>query len=198
MHTPAFVGVPPVIPYLSLGSPGRVALALAYAGLKRAAILDGAFEKRVSEGKPVTTESTRITPVLYTYRCARDLFVDMEEVENSLGEIVLVDARDADVYAGAVIEPWSTKPGHIPTAVSLPASSLWNTADGTYKSKAEIKAAAEAVIGTCKKRDIVVYCGVGGYAGTVWFALTRILNYKNVKVYDGSAQEWTMTNDMEM
>lgn len=35
-----------------------------------------------------------------------------------------------------------------------------------------------------------MYCTTGGYASGCWFVLTEVLGYKNVKFYDGSAQEW--------
>jgi thiosulfate/3-mercaptopyruvate sulfurtransferase len=124
------------------------------------------------------------------------MFVDINFVSDKLGKVILVDARDYAVYAGEVTEPWALKAGHIPTAVSLPAATLWNITDGTMKSYTELNAIAGAVLGDVKDRDIIVYCGVGGYAGTVWFTLAKILGYKNVKVFDGSAQEWAMTYDM--
>jgi len=192
-------GLPLANPY-SLGSPGRVAMTLAYAGLKHIGTLDGAYEKWVSEGKPVSSEPPTISTAACNCTTNSTFLVDMDYVEDNLGEVILVDARDADVYSGATLEPWSNgKPGHIPTAVSLPAASLWNTIDGTYKSVATISALANAALGSdAKQKSIVVYCGVGGYAGTVWFALTKILGYKNVKVFDGSAQQWVMTHDMVM
>jgi thiosulfate/3-mercaptopyruvate sulfurtransferase len=50
---------------------------------------------------------------------------------------------------------------------------------------------AYGVISSGPAREIVVYCGVGGYASAWWFVLTQLLGYENVKVYDGSALEWT-------
>jgi len=37
---------------------------------------------------------------------------------------------------------------------------------------------------------------VGGYASSWWFVLTQALGYQNVKIYDGSAQEWAKNYDM--
>jgi thiosulfate/3-mercaptopyruvate sulfurtransferase len=39
---------------------------------------------------------------------------------------------------------------------------------------------------------------VGGYASSWWYVLTQMLGYENVKFYDGSAQQWVLTNDMEL
>ncbi len=183
-------------PY-SLASPTRVALTLAYAGITNTAILDGGIDKWVSEGKPVTKDSKAITPVSFTGREDNSLFADISYVKANTENALIVDARDVEVYKGSVIEPWANKAGHIPGAVSLPAPLLWNT-DGTYKTKREIASIVSNVVGDDRNREIIVYCGVGGYASTVWFALTRILDYKHVKVYDGSSQEWVQQYDMEM
>ena len=183
-------------PY-ALASPTRAALTRAYAGFEKFAILDGGYEKWAAENKPVTTETTEITPATFDANANADMFVDIEYVNNNLETVIIVDARDAEVYSGEVIEPFADKAGHIPNAVSLPASSLW-TDEGTYKTKTQIKNIVNDAVGNNKKKEIIVYCGVGGYASTVWFVLTQILDYTNVKVYDGSAQEWVLTYDMEV
>lgn len=179
----------------SLAAPTRVALTLAYAGLNTISILDGGFDKWATENKPVTTETTVVSPVDYMYEVDEDIFVEMDYVENKLGEVILIDARDAEIYDGTVICPFANAYGHIATAVSLPAQDLW-TIEGTYKSKGQIHALANQLTGGNLNEEIIIYCGVGGYASAVWYALTKILNYSNVKVYDGSAQEWALTHDM--
>ena len=189
-------GLPSETDPYALASPTRAALTLSYAGLKKFAILDGGYEKWAAENKPVTTETTEITPATFDANANADMFVDIEYVNNNLETVIIVDARDAEVYSGEVIEPFADKAGHIPNAVSLPASSLW-TDEGTYKTKTQIKNIVNDAVGNNKKKEIIVYCGVGGYASTVWFVLTQILDYTNVKVYDGSAQEWVMHYDME-
>jgi len=50
---------------------------------------------------------------------------------------------------------------------------------------------ALGIVGRDKSREIIIYCGVGGYSSTWWFVLTELLGYTDVKIYDGSAQEWT-------
>ena len=72
----------------------------------------------------------------------------------------------------------------------LPAPWLW-TEKGTYRSIKEIRAMVAGVVGRDKSREIIAYCGVGGYAGAWCFVLREILGYKNARVYDGAAQEWT-------
>ena len=49
------------------------------------------------------------------------------------------------------------------------------------------------VIGWNRYKEIIAYCGVGGYASTTYFILKEVLGYPNVKFYDGSAREWTFS-----
>lgn len=99
--------------------------------------------------------------------------------------LVIIDIRSGDAYAQ----------GHIPNARSLPTPWMWNE-DGTYKSIDTLKEMAAGVIGKQGKREIIVYCGVGGYASSWWFVLGRVLGYDKVRLYDGSAEEWTRNNEM--
>lgn len=179
-------------PYAMAAAP-RVADTLIYAGVKNVSILDGGYTKWVSEGRPVTTELPIITGKVFDGKIKSKIFVSKEYVESKIGKAVIIDARDAVVYSGEVIEPYAQKPGHIATAKSLPAPLMWNE-DGTYKSTSELK---ELVEGIADKNDqIIVYCGVGGYASAWRFILTEVFGYKNVKFYDGSSQEWSKYYDM--
>jgi thiosulfate/3-mercaptopyruvate sulfurtransferase len=51
---------------------------------------------------------------------------------------------------------------------------------------------ASGVIGTNKSKEYIIYCGVGPYAMVWSYIMTEMLGYKDVKVYDGSMQEWVM------
>ncbi len=53
---------------------------------------------------------------------------------------------------------------------------------------------ASGVIGR-HATEISVYCGVGGYANSTWFVLAWVPGYENVKIYDGSVQEWVRYYD---
>ena len=172
----------------------RVADTLLYAGVKNVAILDGGYDKWVKEGKTVSTEPVMPTLVAYTGEVNEAMFVSKDYVAKKIKKSVIADARDADVYFGVRLEEaWTSRLGHIPSAKSLPAPWLWTFAEGvgTYKNIDELREMASGIIGKDASKEIIVYCGVGGYASTAWFVLQEVLGYTNVKVYDGSAQEWT-------
>jgi len=186
-------------PPYPLANATRVADTLIYAGVKNVTILDGGYAKWVEEGKATTQDVPSITPVTLRGNVNHRMFVTVDYVYRQInkrrGGAILIDARDADVYNGLVIEPWADQPGHIPTAVSLPTPLIWNE-DGTYKSHEELQELAKSVIGNNRHQEIIIYCGVGGYASSWWYVLTQELGYTNVKIFDGAAQEWVKYYDM--
>jgi thiosulfate/3-mercaptopyruvate sulfurtransferase len=190
---------PPVPAPYGTAQVTRVADTLIYAGVKNVAILDGGYPKWIEENRPVTTEAQEVSAVTYQGSVNKGMFVSTEYVKEKIGEAIIIDARDAEVYSGEIIEPFADKAGHIPTAKSLPAPWIWNDDSTlTYKSVETLKQMASEVIGESKDSEIIIYCGVGGYASSWWYVLTQMLGYENVKFYDGSAQQWVLTNDMEL
>ena len=189
-------------PFYGLANATRVADTLIYAGVANVAILDGGYPKWVSEGRVTTKQVPAVKSVTYRDEVKKTMFVPANYVQKQIKDAVIIDARDANVYSGATIEPFANKAGHIPNAKSLPAPWIWNqNPDGTYtyKDPKTLGKMASGVIGESAdpgSQEIVVYCGVGGYASSWWFVLTPVLGYKNVKFYDGSAQEWVKNYDM--
>lgn len=103
-------------------------------------------------------------------------------------EAVLIDARPAERFAGAVPEPRAgLRPGHIPGSVNMPCLSLIDV-QGKMKSKEELAAIFEG-IGLGYSKPIVTTCGSGVTACVLALALHE-LGYPDIPVYDGSWSEW--------
>lgn len=191
------VDAPGEPPY-SLAAATRVGVTLSSLGVRNLSILDGGYPGWQAGGRATTTAQTAITSRPFNGRVNESLFVDTAYVSSRIGKSIIIDARDAAVYNGEITEPWAAKAGHIPSAISLPAPLMWN-ADGTYKSEADLARLVTTAIGSAARFDeIIVYCGVGGYASAWTYVLTEVLGYKNVKMYDGSSQAWSLEHDMEM
>jgi thiosulfate/3-mercaptopyruvate sulfurtransferase len=188
----------PMAPY-AVADAARVAATILYAGVENVAILDGGYDKWAAEGRAVSTAPVAPAARTYTGKANKAMLVSKDYVENKIGKSIIVDARDSDAYFGLVQEPWAKKPGHIPTAKSLPMPWFWTfTKDkagavtyGTWKDIAIARDMASAVLGKDTSAEIIVYCGVGGYASSLWFVLHEMIGYTNAKIYDGSIQEWT-------
>lgn len=189
----------PLALYKTAGA-ARVAITLLYAGVRNVALLDGGFDKWKAEGRPVTDIVPSIQPTTYYGTVKEDMIVTKDYVASKIGQAIIIDSRDLIVYLGFVQEPWTARVGHIPTARNFPTPLLYElnidptTGEAkytTFKSLEFMKSLASYIIGEDKKQEVIVYCGVGGYASTMYFVLSEVLGYTNVKMYDGSAQEWT-------
>ncbi len=186
---------PPPAPAYALADAPRVAATLRYLGVHDVAVLDGGFPRWAAEGRPVSTDVPVVAPSPWAGPVATDMFVSTEYVKAHLGRVRLLDGRDADQFFGAAVCPFAGVGGHIPTARSLPVPWIWRE-DGTYRPADELCAMAEGVAGPDREQEIIVYCGVGGYASALWFVLTCILGYQNVKIYDGAAEAWVKAEAM--
>jgi thiosulfate/3-mercaptopyruvate sulfurtransferase len=183
-------------PSYGLSNGTRVAGTLLYAGVRNVAVLDGGFGKWQAEGLPTTTQVPTVAPLDYSGDVDGDLFVSRRYVEERIGRVPIVDARDADVYFGTTTEPFAAQAGHIPSASSLPAPWVWHPEDSTYREQVTLGEMAAGVIRRDKRSEVIVYCGVGGYSSTWVFLLTQVLGYRNVKFYDGAAQDWARHNSL--
>lgn len=187
-------------PHYGMAAATRVASTLIYAGVANVAVLDGGYGKWLAEQLPVATSASAPVAVEFEGDPLTDMFVSQTYVLRNAWRSKLLDARDANIYFGDAVEPFAEDPGHIYSASSLPAPWAYALdAEGNYlfKDRAVLEGMAKGVVGWhAKKKEVIVYCGVGGYTSVWWYLLREVLGYKKVKYYDGSAQEWARDYDM--
>ncbi|HEX9188159.1 MAG TPA: sulfurtransferase [Vicinamibacteria bacterium] len=150
------------------------------------AVLDGGFPKWTAEGRRVSTDEPRVTPVAFAGRLRPGFVVDKAGMVASGGRLVL-DARAAERYRGEV-EPVDPRKGHLPGARSAP----WTgnlTADPVpvLLPPAALRARYEA-LGAAREAPIV-YCGSGVNACHALLAL-EIASLRGA-LYAGSWSEWS-------
>lgn len=172
-----------------LNNATRVAATLQYAGhaVNKVSILDGGFEGWVGAGGDISNHPVVPKPASYTGHVNNHLIVERAHVHARLNKadegIVLIDVRPVTEFAQ----------GHIESALSVPQINIWNN-NGTFKPAEELLALFEngiddAPVGP-SEGEIIVYC-VTGRTATGWhYALTNVLGFRNVKLYDGSIQDW--------
>jgi thiosulfate/3-mercaptopyruvate sulfurtransferase len=161
---------------------------LRWVGHDKVAVLDGGFAKWTQEGRPVTVDVPLFTPFNYPIKLRKDLAVDAGTIEKNLRTIFLLDARAPARYRGEQ-EPIDPVAGHIPGA-----RNRFNTdnlsAQGTFKSTAELKKDFEGVLGGRPPSEVVNYCGSGVSACHNLLAM-EIAGLKGAKLYPGSWSEWS-------
>ena len=162
----------------------RVAWTLILADVKNVAALDGGIDKWTKEKKALSTETVTAQPIVYDGTISKTSLATKNQVLTRSATVLLIDTRTPEEYFGIL-----SSEGHIRGAGLAPTPWLYES-NGSFVPQSLIKAMAEGVFGADKSREIIVYCGVGGFAAAYWFVLTQILDYQNVKVYDGSMEEW--------
>ena len=162
-------------------------------------VLDGGRETWESEGRAFTdSPSAPPTPDLPSPRDpVADARVGRDQVLEGLRDPAraLVDVRSAEEYNGERVSPLTLafdhgaeRKGHIPGAIHLLYERLLGS-EGTFLDPASLIEELEDA-GVGPEQEIVTYCRLSHRASLAWFALTRIADRPNVRVYDGSWTEW--------
>jgi len=178
-----------VVPHdFNLQSATRVFFTLAYLGAgDRASLMDGGYQAWKSEQRAVSTTAPAAAPaVTFTPRVRSDLIAQVSQVEAATQDKsrYIVDARLTRFYNGD--GGGYPRPGHIPTAVNIPISSV--SVNGFLRPRAELDAlfAAQQVD---RSKPVITYCHIGQQATLLWFVATLL--ERDARMYDGSFQEWS-------
>jgi thiosulfate/3-mercaptopyruvate sulfurtransferase len=174
----------------ALQSATRVFITLAYLGaMDRIALLNGSYQAWKAEARPVTTAAAGAAPsVTFTPMLRPDIIATIAQVEAATtdGTRHIIDARLTRFYNGD--GGGYPRPGHIPTAVNVPLSSV--STNGYLKPVSELKTLfAEA--GVDQQKPVITYCHIGQQATLLWFVATMLGH--DARMFDGSFQEWSGT-----
>jgi len=181
-----------VILYSERSNPNATFFAwqLDYLGYKRVGVINGGWEKWVSENLPVTQEYPALLPKKFFGRVNPESWVEKKWVHHRLlaENVVMVDVRSPWQYSGEDGE--EIRRGHIPGAKNI----FWeSTLEGNeitvWKQKEDLeKLFSES--GVTKDKEIVIYCRTGREASHVYFTLKYCLDFPHVHLYRGSWVEW--------
>jgi thiosulfate/3-mercaptopyruvate sulfurtransferase len=158
-------------------------------------LLDGGRKKWELDNRTLTTEMASRAATTYG-ASEQDLSIRAfrDDVVAAIGVQNLVDVRSPDEYAGRLLAPahlpqeQAQRPGHVPTAISVPWSKAANE-DGTFKSDDELRK-IYAQAGLDDSKDTIAYCRIGERSSHTWFVLQELLGHARVKNYDGSWTEY--------
>ena len=170
------------------------------AGHKNLKLLDGGRRKWILEKRPLSRTVPRFEPVAYPAPAAdASMRVGRDDVRAHLREPqrLLIDVRSPEEYSGKRVSEYTfpvdhgaERTGRIPGARHLYFKEFLNEDDSFKSADALRQVLAGAGITPDKFDDVVCYCRLSHRATIAWVALSRILGYGNIKIYDGSWTEW--------
>ena len=157
-------------------------------------LMDGGRKKWLDENRPTTKDVAGAAPS--QYRAGEQNAALRAKRDTVLGRgpnTALVDVRSPAEFTGEILAPpglqeTAQRGGHIPGAANVP----WGQAvreDGTFKSIDDLKALYGGK-GVTADKDVIAYCRIGERSSHTWFALRHLLDFANVRNYDGSWTEY--------
>lgn len=175
----------------SIQSATRVWFTFDYIGRgSQAALLDGGLTAWKAAGLPVSTETSQWAPGQLSALTPRpELIAGADWIAGRLrgGGIQLIDARLPQFFTGADAGQMP-RAGRIPGARNVPYVTLVD------ERRLLIPAARSQPMIAAPGQTVVSYCHIGMQATVVYF-LAR-LHGQDVKLYDGSFQEWSARPDL--
>jgi len=173
----------------------RMFITLENVGLRdRVYYLNGGLVAWKKAGFPVTKEVPAFKKGNFVATASNPLLVDKDYVLASLKtkSAEVVDARMKRFYDG---DPTGNpRDGHITGALNLAYTDMIDSTN-TIKPTEVLLKNFQAVLPD-KNKEVVTYCFIGQTASVIYLT-GRSLGY-NVKVYDGSMQEWSRRPELPM
>jgi thiosulfate/3-mercaptopyruvate sulfurtransferase len=156
-------------------------------GLTRVKVLSQGFDAWSTMGLPVSSEKPSIKASHYiaTINHKRLASKFSTQLATKNRQQLIIDARKTSDYLGETSS--AQRFGHIPTAISIPASHNFEK----YKQFSSLKpvdALSKVYESIPKNNKVVIYCAIGRVSASNYLAL-RELGY-DVSNYDASWNEW--------
>lgn len=168
-------------------SDGRNAALLAwileYLGRTDVHFLDSFLERWVAEGREIFYRPVKTAPAMFSARVQGHVRAMLNDVRDAGWK--LVDFRSPEEYSGQV--DTDGRPGHIPGARHLDWRKLVGRNHQLLAPPEELERLL-ASTGIGLEDKVVAYCRTGVRAALGYFALQQL--GRQVRLYDGSFQEW--------
>ncbi len=164
-----------------------------YYGHEKVSVLDGGWQSWVEKGFPISMSTHDPRSVgEFKAHVSHDRLVDLNELLNNFSnpEWQVIDVRSDGEYNGSE-NPGNNRSGHIPGALHLEWNKMMksNEKDVHHLRSNEDMQRLLSDAGVSKDKTTVVHCQSGVRATFMAFCL-ELLQYPNIKVYDGSMGEW--------
>jgi thiosulfate/3-mercaptopyruvate sulfurtransferase len=169
---------------------------LNYYGHTNAKVLNGGWQRWLTEGRPVTFRETLPEPGHFTPRTNDALMCRLDDLKARFDdpEVQVINVLPRGAYLGTVNPSGSKRVGHIPGSLNLPIEAFVTGDDRqAFKPASELRSVlAEA--GASSEKETVVHCQAGVRTTMGVFVLS-LLGWDRVRAYDASMAEWVNRDD---
>jgi thiosulfate/3-mercaptopyruvate sulfurtransferase len=163
----------------------RLYFILKYLGAADVKMLPNVSNQWKNAGIPMSSDPSELPATTFTPIVDQGIYAstDYVDAQKAKSEVAVLDLRTPMEYNGTL-----RSKGHIPGAINISHSNLL-TRSGAFKSKGELEAIARE-LGISPEQEIIFSCRTGIKASLGFTAFKNILEYENIKLYDGSYVEW--------
>lgn len=159
-------------------------------------ILNGGLDSWKGIAGMLTTKNVEMAPSNFKLASSPDDLglISTEELKHELSQSnppIVLDNRTLDEFTGKRQKEGAIAAGHLSGSIHIDwVANVNHVESKDFKSLAELKAIYEP-LRISKDQAIVTYCHTGVRSALTYFVLTELLNYENVRNYDGSWVEWS-------
>ncbi|MGI9292143.1 MAG: sulfurtransferase [Gammaproteobacteria bacterium] len=163
---------------------------LRWVGHDRVMLLDGGLPAWEAAGFALEQTAPEMKQGNYPVKSAGLPVIDVATVQSKLagGQLVLIDARDAQRFAGEV-EPIDAQAGHVPGALNRPFQENLDES-GCFLPPEELHAGFSGLLTEHEQNSVACMCGSGVTACHNLFAIHLAGLDINPSLYVGSWSEW--------
>ena len=175
--------------------PTRIYWTFKVLGHDNVSVLNGGMaEWTKDKANPLETGVSKTVAKTFEVHLNKETLATVKDVKAALEKktVTLVDSRPEDQYAGINRHPKATESGTLPGAKNLPISWVLDNGGGMFRPKTELEKLYK-VANVSTSGEQINFCNTGLYATIGWFVSSELMGNKNVRMYDGSMTEWTIT-----
>jgi thiosulfate/3-mercaptopyruvate sulfurtransferase len=166
----------------------RLWWALRYHGHADVRILKGGMRQWAMSGGALSSEAPVVSPAVFEPDVQGHWWATADDVRAAIDDpdVVLLDVLPRTSYTGDVT--FYGRPGHIPTAVNLPTTDLFDPVMQSVLPPPALSRLFQRS-GLDPSQRHVTYCG-GGFYGAFGAFVLHLMGFDDVALYPGSLMEW--------
>ncbi len=174
----------------------RLWWALNYYGHTKVKVLNGGWQRWVTEGRPVDFHETVPPQGGFTPRVNKSIISRLDDVKHKVGSpgVQILNVLPESHYRGNANPFGNKRVGRIPGARNIPSERFITDDDShVFRSATELEALLLEA-GFSPDQESIIHCQ-NGVRTTVGFFVLSLLGWKNVRAYDAAMAEWANRDD---